>query len=58
MTMKKELKPVTLTGRECADLVDALEEWEDAVGPKEVDEDEVGLDYIRYHTLVSKLKGE
>ena len=51
-------KTVELTQQECANLLDALEEWESAVGPKEVDEDEVGLDYIRYHTLVSKLKGE
>ena len=51
-------KTVELTRQECDNLLDALLEWEESVGAKEVDEDEVGLDYERYTNLVNKLKGE
>jgi len=46
---------VTLDARECQNLLDALEEWADSVGPKELSPDEIGLDEIRYNSLRNKL---
>ena len=61
---------VTLNKEECENLIDALEEWNDVVGPKdcEIHRDEegydpnnedqmsVGLDYDRYTELIEKLR--
>tara|TARA_B100000073_G_scaffold233831_1_gene195422 strand:- start:401 stop:559 length:159 start_codon:yes stop_codon:yes gene_type:complete len=41
---------------EAANLLDALEEWNDAVGPKELEENEVGLNEMRYHKLANNIK--
>jgi hypothetical protein len=47
---------VSLTEKEVANVLDALEEWLLFVGPKEVDADEEGLDDDRYNALVFKLR--
>ena len=44
-----------LTLEDCYNLVDALREWEASVGPKELDDGDVGLDYDRYHDLMGRL---
>tara|TARA_Y100001938_G_scaffold130677_1_gene186943 strand:+ start:65 stop:226 length:162 start_codon:yes stop_codon:yes gene_type:complete len=41
---------------EAANLLDALEEWNDIVGPKELEDDEVGLNEMRYHKLANNIK--
>ena len=41
---------------EAANLLDALEEWNDTVGPKELEENEVGLNEMRYHKLANNIK--
>ena len=44
-----------LTKNEAENLLDALEEWNDAVGPKELEDNEVGLNAERYDKLKNKL---
>jgi hypothetical protein len=46
-----------LTQADCENLIDALQEWDDAVGPKELDNNEVGLDSSRFKDLMTRLKG-
>ena len=48
---------VFLTDTERTNLLDALSEWAEIVGPKELALDEIGLDAARYENLVNKLKG-
>ena len=45
-----------LTKNEAENLLDALEEWNDAVGPKELEDNEVGLNEMRYHKLANNIK--
>jgi hypothetical protein len=45
-----------LSIRECESIIDALEEWEENVGAKELEENEVGLTYERFLTVRGKLK--
>ena len=47
-----------LTDKERLDLIDALEEWAEVVGPKELDASEIGLNSERYEALMNKLQGE
>ena len=47
---------VSLTEKEVANVLDALEEWLLFVGPKELGDDEEGLDDDRYNALVFKLR--
>jgi hypothetical protein len=54
--MKTE-NPVFLTDTEKTNLLDALNEWAEIVGPKELAPNEIGLDVTRYENLVNKLKG-
>lgn len=51
-------QPVMLTPEDCANLLDALREWADIVGPKCLEENEVGLDDARFTAITNKLKGE
>ena len=44
-----------LSREDCLDLINALEEWDDVVGPKELEEGEEGLDADRYGNLMSRL---
>lgn len=49
---------ITLTPEDCANLLDALQEWADVIGPKCLEENEVGLDDARFAAITNKLKGE
>jgi hypothetical protein len=46
----------TLTKDECANLLDALNEWCEVIGPKELEGNEEGLDAARYNAIVMKLR--
>ena len=48
-------EPLELTPTDCANLADALQEWHDVVGPKELDENETGLDSERFDDLMKRL---
>ena len=48
---------VTLNSKECLDLTDALEEWLEVIGPKELQDSEVGLNAERDDALIKKLEG-
>ena len=45
-----------LTKQDAENLIDALQEWDDTVGPKELEDNEVGLDQMRYHKLERNLR--
>jgi hypothetical protein len=45
-----------LTKNEAENLLDALKEWEECVGPKELEDNEVGLNEMRYHKLANKIR--
>ena len=45
-----------LTKQDAENLLDALEEWNDTVGTKELEDNEVGLNDMRYHKLASNIK--
>ena len=45
-----------LTKQDAENLLDALGEWNDTVGPKELEDNEVGLDDMRYHKLERNLR--
>ena len=51
-----ENKKQELTKQDAENLLDALEEWNDAVGPKELEDNEVGLNEMRYHKLANNIK--
>jgi len=42
---------IRLTKSDAANIVDALNEWDLTIGAKELDDDEVGLDYQRWVEL-------
>jgi hypothetical protein len=44
-----------LSEQDCQNLIDALKEWEKCVGAKELEDDEVGLNYDRYVNLMRRL---
>lgn len=46
---------LSLTKKEILDLMDALKEWNEIVGAKELDDSEIGLDSKRYDALMKKL---
>ncbi len=45
-----------LTKQDAENLINALEEWNDVVGPKELEDNEVGLNEMRYHKLANNIK--
>ena len=51
-----ENKKQELTKQDAENLLDALEEWNDAEGPKELEDNEVGLNEMRYHKLANNIK--
>ena len=51
------LPEVKLTQKDCENLIDALKEWADVVGPKELNDNEVGLDHNRLEDLIGRLSG-
>ena len=44
-----------ITKQDAANLIDALQEWNDLVQPKELEDGEVGLDDERYQEIMKKL---
>lgn len=44
-----------LAKKEILNLIDALKEWNEIVGAKELDASEIGLDSKRYNALMEKL---
>jgi len=44
-----------LTKNEAKNLIDALKEWNEVCEPKELEENEVGLNSERYEDLMSEL---
>jgi len=53
----KEIKMKnTLTNNEAQNLLDALKEWNEVCEPKELEENEVGLNCERYEKLKNKLE--
>ena len=47
-----------LSKDDAANLLDALQEWFECCGPKELEDEEVGLNEDRYRALEVKLLGE
>ena len=45
-----------LTKQETLNLLDALTEWNDIIEPKELADNEIGLNADRYEKLIKKLK--
>ena len=45
-----------MTKQDAENLLDALEEWYDTAGPKELEDNEVGLNDMRYHKLANNIK--
>ena len=45
-----------LTKKESLNLLDALTEWNDIIEPKELADNEIGLDANRYEKLIKKLE--
>lgn len=45
-----------LNEKDAANLIDALKEWYEVCEPKELEENEVGLNSKRYEDLMTKLK--
>jgi hypothetical protein len=48
---------VKLTDKDKLNLIDALKEWKECVGPKEMDEQDAGLDDDRYVDIMARLGG-
>ena len=46
---------IRLTKSDVANILDALNEWDETIGAKELDDDEVGLDYLRWVELKLRL---
>ena len=46
---------IRLTKSDVANIVDALNEWDETIGAKELNDDEVGLDYQRWVELKLRL---
>lgn len=52
----RDEKVLALTRSDCQNLIDALKEWAIVIGPKELDEEDWGLDYDRYQSLMKRLE--
>ena len=46
---------IRITKSDAANILDALNEWDETIGAKELDDDEVGLDYQRWVELKLRL---
>ena len=46
---------IRLTKSDVANILNALNEWDETIGAKELDDDEVGLDYQRWVELKLRL---
>ena len=46
---------IRITKSDAANILDALNEWDETIGAKELNDDEVGLDYQRWVELKLRL---
>jgi hypothetical protein len=46
---------MSLSKEDALNILDALNEWDDSIGAKELNDDEVGLDYQRWVELKLRL---
>tara|TARA_R110002110_G_scaffold188135_1_gene395945 strand:- start:338 stop:772 length:435 start_codon:yes stop_codon:yes gene_type:complete len=46
-----------LSEKDKVNLIDALKEWKECIGPKEMDEQDAGLDDDRYIDMMARLEG-
>ena len=53
--IRKFNEGMSLSKGDAANILDALNEWDDSIGAKELDDDEVGLDYQRWVELKLRL---
>ena len=53
--MLEEINQLRLSKSDTANILDALNEWDETIGAKELDDDEVGLDYQRWVELKLRL---
>ena len=53
--IRKFNEGMSLSKEDAANILDALNEWDDSIGAKELDDDEVGLDYQRWVELKLRL---
>jgi len=56
MKQKRKEDKMQLTKQETLNLLDALTEWHDIVEPKELEDNEIGLNADRYEKIIKKLK--
>ena len=55
MKQNRKENKMRLTKQETLNLLDALKEWFDIVEPKELEKNEIGLNFERYKKLIKKL---
>ena len=53
--MLEEINQLRLSKSDAANILDALNEWDETIGAKELGDDEVGLDYQRWVELKLRL---
>ena len=53
--IRKFNEGMSLSKEDAANILDALNEWDDSIGAKELNDDEVGLDYQRWVELKLRL---
>ena len=53
--IRKFNEGMRLSKEDAANILDALNEWDDTIGAKELNDDEVGLDYQRWVELKLRL---
>ena len=53
--IRKFNEGMSLSKEDAANVLDALNEWDDSIGAKELNDDEVGLDYQRWVELKLRL---
>jgi len=46
---------MTITKKDALNLIDALNEWYEIIEPKELEQNEIGLNMERYEKLIFKL---
>lgn len=55
MKQNRKENKMQLTKQETLNLLDALTEWHDIIEPKELEDNEIGLNADRYKKLIKKL---
>jgi type I restriction-modification system DNA methylase subunit len=55
MKQNRKDNRMIITKKDTENILDALSEWFDIVEPKELKENEIGLNFKRYEKLIRKL---